>query len=62
MFIYFVGEILFVIIWIFIVYFIYDLIILILGGDEYLVKLVLLIGVISVFIGVGFGFILGCGI
>ncbi|WP_207304972.1 putative manganese transporter, partial [Clostridioides difficile] len=57
-----VGEISFVITWIFIAYLIYDLIILILGGDEYLVKLVLSTGVISVFIGAGLGLIPGCGI
>ncbi|MBY2478612.1 putative manganese transporter [Clostridioides difficile] len=62
MFIHSVGEISFVITWIFIAYLIYDLIILILGGDEYLVKLVLSTGVISVFIGAGLGLIPGCGI
>lgn len=57
-----VGEISFVITWIFIAYLIYDLIILILGGDEYLVNLVLSTVVISVFIGAGLGLIPGCGI
>jgi hypothetical protein len=57
-----VGEISFVITWIFVAYFVYDIIILLFGGDQFLVNLVLSTGVISVFIGAALGLIPGCGI
>ncbi|MDR0879711.1 MAG: putative manganese transporter [Clostridioides sp.] len=57
-----VGDISFVITWIFIAYIAYDVIIFVLGGDKQLVNLVLSTGIISVFIGAGLGLIPGCGI
>lgn len=57
-----VGEISFVITWIFVAYFIYDILILLLGGDQYLVNLVLATGIVSVFIGAALGLIPGCGV
>ncbi|WP_024621409.1 putative manganese transporter [Metaclostridioides mangenotii] len=57
-----VGEISFVITWIFVAYFVYDIIILLFGGDQFLVNLVLSTGVVSVFIGAALGLIPGCGI
>lgn len=57
-----VGEISFVITWIYIAYLIYDLIIIIIGGDEYLAQIILSTGVASVFIGAILGLIPGCGV
>lgn len=57
-----VSEISFVIVWIFLAYVLYDLIILMAGGEEALVKLILGAGVISVFAGAALGIVPGCGV
>lgn len=57
-----VSEISFVIVWIFAAYVLYDLIILMVGGEESLVNLVLGAGVLSVFAGAALGIVPGCGI
>ena len=57
-----VSEISFVIVWIFTAYVLYDLIILMVGGEEALVKLILGAGVISVFAGAALGIVPGCGV
>lgn len=57
-----VSEISFVIVWIFTAYVLYDLIILMVGGEESLVNLVLGAGVLSVFAGAALGIVPGCGI
>ncbi|MDR1773563.1 MAG: putative manganese transporter [Clostridioides sp.] len=56
------GQISFVISWIFIAYILYDILIFTLGGDAFLVNLVLASGIISVIIGAALGLIPGCGI
>ena len=57
-----VSEISFVIAWIFMAYVLYDLIILFVGGEEALVKLVLGAGVLSIFAGAILGIVPGCGV
>ncbi|WP_394867013.1 putative manganese transporter [Paraclostridium bifermentans] len=57
-----VSEISFVIVWIFVAYVLYDLIILMAGGEEALVNLILGAGVISVFAGAALGIVPGCGV
>lgn len=57
-----VSEISFVIAWIFMAYVLYDLIILMLGGEEALVRLVLGAGVLSIFAGAMLGIVPGCGV
>ncbi|WP_042273999.1 putative manganese transporter [[Clostridium] dakarense] len=57
-----VSEISFIITWIFIAYLGYDFIVMLLGGEEYIVNLVLYAGIGSVFIGALLGLIPGCGV
>lgn len=57
-----VGEISFIITWIFVAYVFYDLIIYLVGGEEVLMTLVLSTGIISVIVGALLGVIPGCGI
>ena len=57
-----VGEISFVITWIYVAYVIYDLIIIAIGGEELLAQLVLSAGLMSVVVGAILGLIPGCGV
>ena len=62
MFIHSVGEISFVITWIYIAYIIYDLSIMVVGGEDHLAQFVLYAGIGSVLIGALLGLIPGCGV
>ena len=57
-----VAEISFVISWIFIAYIIYDIIVILIGGEQQIAHLVLYAGLGSVFIGALLGLIPGCGV
>ncbi len=57
-----VGEISFVITWIFIAYIIYDLSVILIGGEKYISNFVLYTGIGSVLIGALLGLIPGCGV
>ncbi|MEG2788551.1 MAG: putative manganese transporter [Romboutsia sp.] len=57
-----VSEISFIISWIFVAYLIYDIIIVLIGGEQKIANLVLYAGIGSVFIGSFLGLIPGCGI
>lgn len=57
-----VGEISFVITWIFIAYIVYDLSVILIGGEEYISNFVLYTGIGSVLIGALLGLIPGCGV
>lgn len=57
-----VGEISFVITWIFIAYIVYDLSVILIGGEEYISNFVLYTGIVSVLIGALLGLIPGCGV
>ncbi len=57
-----ISEISFVIVWIFLAYIVYDVIILISGGEEALVSVILGTGVLAVFAGALLGLIPGCGV
>ena len=56
------SETAFVITWIFIGYLVYDLGVMVLGGEEVLHSILLLNGMISVVIGAALGIVPGCGI
>lgn len=57
-----VAEISFVITWIFIAYAVYDFIVILIGGEQYIANLVLYAGIGSVLIGALLGLIPGCGV
>lgn len=57
-----VSEISFVIVWIFLAYIIYDIIILMAGGEDVLVNIILGLGTFSVLAGALLGLIPGCGV
>lgn len=57
-----VAEISFVISWIFVAYVIYDIIVVLIGGEQQIANLVLYAGIGSVFIGALLGLIPGCGV
>lgn len=57
-----VGEISFVIVWIYLAYLIYDVIIISVGGEQVIANMVLTSGIISVIIGAALGLIPGCGV
>lgn len=57
-----VAEISFVISWIFVAYVVYDIIVILIGGEQQIANLVLYAGLGSVFIGALLGLIPGCGV
>lgn len=57
-----VAEISFVISWIFVAYIIYDIIVILIGGEQQIANIVLYAGLGSVFIGALLGLIPGCGV